>query len=95
MWYARCGPRQLLRGYSCKRCRRNDPRVDPRVFRKDSGLGVPGVVEAYRRENVSLANAIGTGIADDKVVYHFVPKIIRYYLGEDALLPTLFPKSDN
>ena len=67
----------------------NDDFLDPRVFRKDSGLGVPGVVEAYRRENVSLANAIGTGVADDKVVYHFVPKIIRYYLGEDPLLPNV------
>ncbi len=67
----------------------NDDFLDPQVFRKDSGLGVPGLVEAYRRGNVSLANAIGTGIADDKVVYHFVPKMIRYYLGEDAILPNV------
>ena len=64
----------------------NDDFLDPRVFRKDSGLGVPGLVDAYRRGRVSLANSIGTGVADDKVVYHFVPKMIRYYLGEDPLL---------
>ena len=67
----------------------NDDFLDPTVFRKDSGLGVPGLVEACREGNVSLANAIGTGIADDKVVYHFVPKMIRYYLGEDAILPNV------
>jgi uncharacterized circularly permuted ATP-grasp superfamily protein len=64
----------------------NDDFLDPRVFRKDSGLGVPGLVEAYRRGCVSLANSIGTGVADDKVVYHFVPKMIRYYLNEDPIL---------
>ncbi len=64
----------------------NDEFLDPRVFRKDSALGVSGLVEAYRRGNVSLANAIGTGVADDKVVYHFVPKMIRYYLGQDPIL---------
>jgi uncharacterized circularly permuted ATP-grasp superfamily protein len=67
----------------------NDDFLDPQVFRKDSGLGVPGLVEAYRDGNVSLANSIGTGIADDKAVYHFVPKMIRYYLSEDALLPNV------
>ncbi|MEY2575832.1 MAG: hypothetical protein QOF80_1319, partial [Verrucomicrobiota bacterium] len=56
----------------------NDDFLDPQVFRKDSGLGVSGLVEAYRDGNVSLANSIGTGIADDKAVYHFVPKMIRY-----------------
>ena len=64
----------------------NDEYLDPTVFRKDSGLGVPGLVEAYRAGNVSLANSIGTGIADDKVVYHFVPKMIRYYLDQDPIL---------
>ena len=58
----------------------NDDFLDPQVFRKDSGLGVPGLVEAYRDGNVSLANSIGTGIADDKVVYHFVPE-------DDSILP--------
>jgi uncharacterized circularly permuted ATP-grasp superfamily protein len=67
----------------------NDDFLDPQVFRKDSGLGVPGLVEAYRDGNVSLANSIGTGIADDKAVYHFVPKMIRYYLSEDARLPNV------
>jgi uncharacterized circularly permuted ATP-grasp superfamily protein len=64
----------------------NDEFLDPQVFRKDSGLGVPGLVEACRKGNVSLANSIGTGIADDKVIYHFVPKMIRYYLDQDAIL---------
>ena len=67
----------------------NDDFLDPQVFRKDSGLGVPGLVEAYRDGNVSLANSIGTGIADDKAIYHFVPKMIRYYLSEDPILPNV------
>ena len=67
----------------------NDDFLDPKVFRKDSGLGVPGLVDAYRKGNVSLANSIGTGIADDKVIYHFVPKMIRYYLDQDVLLPNV------
>lgn len=64
----------------------DDDFLDPTVFRKDSGLGAAGLVGAYREGKVSLANAIGTGIADDKVVYHFVPKMIRYYLGQDPIL---------
>src|SRR5450432_3855779 len=67
----------------------NDDFLDPLVFRKDSGLGVPGLVEAYRSGNVSVANSIGTGIADDKVIYHFVPKMIRYYLSQDPILPNV------
>jgi uncharacterized circularly permuted ATP-grasp superfamily protein len=67
----------------------NDDFLDPQVFRKDSGLGVPGLVDAYREGNVSLANSIGTGVADDKVVYYYVPKMIRYYLGEDPILPNV------
>ncbi|PYJ11748.1 MAG: hypothetical protein DMF06_01770 [Verrucomicrobia bacterium] len=67
----------------------NDDFLDPQVFRKDSGLGVPGLVEAYREGNVSLANSIGTGIADDKAVYHFVPEMIRYYLDQDPILPNV------
>jgi len=66
--------------------RLDDDFLDPKVFRKDSILGVPGLVEAYRAGNVSLANAIGTGIADDKVVYKFVPDMIRFYLSEEPLL---------
>jgi uncharacterized circularly permuted ATP-grasp superfamily protein len=79
------GPKQVDVIYR----RINDDFLDPQVFRKDSGLGVPGLVEAYRDGNVSLANSIGTGIADDKAVYHFVPKMIRYYLSEEALLPNV------
>ena len=72
----------------------NDDFLDPTVFRKDSGLGVAGLIDAYRQGNVSLANSIGTGVADDKAVYHFVPKMIRYYLTEDPILanvPTYLP----
>ncbi len=67
----------------------DDDFLDPQVFRKDSGLGAFGLVDAYRQGNVSLANAIGTGIADDKVVYHYVPKMIRYYLDQDPILPNV------
>lgn len=67
----------------------DDDFLDPSVFRPDSLLGVPGLVHAYRSGNVSLANSIGTGIADDKVVYYFVPKMIKYYLGEDPILPNV------
>ena len=67
----------------------DDDFLDPTVFRPDSLLGVPGLVNAYRSGNVSLANSIGTGVADDKVVYYFVPKIIKYYLGEDPILPNV------
>jgi uncharacterized circularly permuted ATP-grasp superfamily protein len=64
----------------------DDDFVDPLCFRRDSILGVPGLFNAYRAGNVTLANAIGTGVADDKAVYAYVPEIIRYYLGEDAIL---------
>ncbi|HAB17112.1 MAG TPA: circularly permuted type 2 ATP-grasp protein [Verrucomicrobiota bacterium] len=64
----------------------DDDFIDPTVFRRDSMLGVPGLVHAYRAGNVSLANSIGTGIADDKVVYHFVPKMIKFYLDQDPLI---------
>ena len=66
--------------------RLDDDFLDPRVFRKDSILGVPGLVEAYRAGNVSLANAIGTGVADDKVIYKYVPDMIRFYLSEEPIL---------
>ena len=52
-------------------------------------LGVPGLVNAYRKGNVNLANAIGTGVADDKVTYYFVPKMIKFYLGEEPILPNV------
>lgn len=67
----------------------DDDFLDPEVFRPDSVLGVPGLVEAYRKGNVSLANAIGTGVADDKVVYYYVPAMIKFYLGEEAILPNV------
>ncbi len=67
----------------------DDDFLDPTVFRSDSMLGVPGLVNAYRAGNVALANSIGTGIADDKVIYAYVPKLIKYYLGEDPILPNV------
>ncbi|MFN7561570.1 MAG: circularly permuted type 2 ATP-grasp protein, partial [Prosthecobacter sp.] len=67
----------------------DDDFIDPTVFRRDSMLGVPGLVHAYRSGNVSLANSIGTGIADDKVMYYFVPKMIKYYLDQDPILPNV------
>jgi len=69
--------------------RLNDDYLDPQVFRPESVLGVPGIMDAYRAGNVSLVNAPGTGVADDKVVYAFVPDIIRYYLGEDPFIPNV------
>lgn len=67
----------------------DDDFLDPLVFRSDSRLGIPGLINAYRAGNVALANAIGTGVADDKVIYSFVPKIIKYYLDEDPVLPNV------
>jgi uncharacterized circularly permuted ATP-grasp superfamily protein len=64
----------------------DDDFLDPLTFRPDSTLGVPGLVNAYRAGHVALANAIGTGIADDKGIYPFVPDMIRYYLKQDPVL---------
>jgi uncharacterized circularly permuted ATP-grasp superfamily protein len=64
----------------------DDDFIDPSVFRKDSVLGVPGLIDAYLRGNVALANAVGTGVADDKVTYCYVPDIIRYYLDQEPIL---------
>ena len=64
----------------------DDEFIDPLCFRKDSMLGVPGLMSAYRAGNVTLANAPGTGVADDKAVYHYVPDIIKYYLREEPIL---------
>jgi uncharacterized circularly permuted ATP-grasp superfamily protein len=69
--------------------RLNDDFLDPDAFRSDSQLGVRGLIEAWRRGAVSIANAVGTGVADDKAVYAYMPRIIRYYLGEDAILPNV------
>jgi len=67
----------------------DDDFIDPTVFRKDSMLGVPGLINAYRAGNVSLANSIGTGLADDKVMYYFVPRMIKYYLDQEPILPNV------
>jgi uncharacterized circularly permuted ATP-grasp superfamily protein len=67
----------------------DDAFMDPLEFRSDSLLGVPGLMGAYRAGNVAIANAVGTGVADDKAIYHYVPEMIRYYLGEDPILDNL------
>ena len=67
----------------------DDDFLDPLAFRRDSQLGVAGLFNAYRAGNVSLANAVGTGIADDKAVYAYVPAMIRFYLQQDAILPNI------
>jgi uncharacterized circularly permuted ATP-grasp superfamily protein len=64
----------------------DDDFLDPLAFRPDSALGVPGLMGAYLAGNVTLANAIGTGVADDKAMYTYMPEIIRFYLGEEAIL---------
>jgi uncharacterized circularly permuted ATP-grasp superfamily protein len=64
----------------------DDDFLDPLAFRPDSRLGVPGLLNAYRAGNVSLGNAIGTGVADDKAIYAYVPAIIRFYLSEEPVL---------
>jgi uncharacterized circularly permuted ATP-grasp superfamily protein len=69
--------------------RLNDDALDPTVFNPDSMLGVAGMIEAWRRGNVAIANAVGTGVADDKAVYAYMPRIIRYYLAEDPILPNV------
>lgn len=67
----------------------DDDFLDPLAFRKDSLLGTPGLFRAYQKGNVVLVNAPGTGVADDKAVYAYIPKIIKYYLNEDILLPNI------
>jgi uncharacterized circularly permuted ATP-grasp superfamily protein len=67
----------------------DDDFLDPQVFRSDSLLGVPGLMEVYKKGSVALANAPGTGIADDKSIYAYVPKIIEYYLDEKPLIPNV------
>ncbi len=66
--------------------RLDDDFLDPQVFRSDSVLGVPGLMEVYRQGRITLANAPGTGVADDKVIYAYVPEMIRYYLDEEPIL---------
>jgi uncharacterized circularly permuted ATP-grasp superfamily protein len=67
----------------------DDDFLDPLTFRPDSLIGVPGLMNAYKKGHVAIANAPGTGVADDKVVYAFVPDMVRFYLGEEPLLPNV------
>src|SRR5271157_4924197 len=67
----------------------DDDFLDPLTFRPDSALGVPGLMDVYRSGHVALANAPGTGVADDKAVYAYVPQIIKYYLAEEIILPNV------
>jgi uncharacterized circularly permuted ATP-grasp superfamily protein len=67
----------------------DDDFLDPTVFRSDSALGVPGIMDVFRAGRVALANAPGTGIADDKVIYAYVPKMIKYYLDQDPIIPNV------
>lgn len=67
----------------------DDEFLDPLVFRPDSALGVPGLISAYRKGNVTIVNALGNGVADDKAVYSYVPEMIRYYLNEEPILPNI------
>jgi uncharacterized circularly permuted ATP-grasp superfamily protein len=76
------GPKQVDVLYR----RLDDDFLDPLAFRPDSVLGVPGMMNAYRAGNITLANAVGTGVADDKAVYSYMPEIIRFYLDEEPIL---------
>ena len=76
------GPRRVDVVYR----RVDDDFLDPKAFRPDSTLGCAGLLEVYRRGNITLSNAIGTGIADDKSIYPYVPKMIEFYLGEEPIL---------
>ena len=67
----------------------DDDYLDPLAFRPDSLLGVSGILNAYRAGNVTLANAVGTGVADDKAIYPYVPDMVRFYLGEEPVLPNV------
>lgn len=63
--------------------------MDPKQFKPDSILGIPGIFEVWKKGNIALANALGTGVADDKVIYAYVPQMIKYYLNEDAIIPNV------
>ena len=67
----------------------DDTFLDPLAFNPHSLIGIPGLFDVYKKGNIGLANAPGTGVADDKVVYAYVPRIIKYYLGEEALIPNV------
>lgn len=75
----------------------SDEYLDPLTFKRESLIGIPNLMEAYRSGNVAVMNSLGNGVADDKGIYYFVPKMIKYYLGEDAILknaPTYLPFYD-
>src|SRR5258706_9044110 len=67
----------------------SDDFLDPQVFRPESLLGVPGIFEVYLKGRVALANAPGTGVADDRAIYRYVERIIKYYLDQDAIIPNV------
>lgn len=67
----------------------DDDFIDPLAFRPDSLLGIPGLLEVYRQGRVAIANALGTGVADDKLIYAYVPQMVRYYLDEDQIIPNV------
>ena len=67
----------------------DDDFIDPKEFRADSMLGVPGLMSVFRAGNVAMANAPGTGVADDKAVYTYIPKVVQYYLGEEIIIPNV------
>ncbi|MBB6002346.1 circularly permuted type 2 ATP-grasp protein [Arcicella rosea] len=67
----------------------DDTFLDPKAFNPDSLIGIPGIFDVYKKGRVALANAPGTGVADDKVIYAYVPRIIKYYLGEDPIIPNV------
>jgi uncharacterized circularly permuted ATP-grasp superfamily protein len=67
----------------------DDTFLDPHTFNPHSLIGIPGIFDVYKKGRIALANAPGTGVADDKVIYAYVPKMIKYYLGEDAILPNV------
>ena len=74
--------------------RLSDEYLDPFAFNPDSVIGVPGILGAYRAGNVAIVNALGNGVADDKAVYYFVPRMVEYYLNEKPILqnaPTYMP----
>src|SRR4029453_5184531 len=68
----------------------DDDFIDPLAFRQDSHLGVAGLLNAYRAGNVSVTNAVGTGVADDKALYAYVPAIIKFYLSEEPVLSNVY-----
>ena len=69
--------------------RLDDEFLDPLIFKPDSVLGIPGLLSAYRKGNVTIVNAVGNGVADDKAVYSYLPEMIKYYLNEEAILPNV------